>query len=237
MKDGIKGGIMENVFIEPFKRFLDRIATFLPSLLTGLVIIIVGVIIAWFLRKVVTRISLFLKIDNLSDSLGIVQVLKKSGYKEPLSRMIGQLIYWIVLLSFIIIGLDALKIPAVENLLTEFLLYMPNIILACIVIAAGYILGNFFGRAALIASVNAGLTISGLIGKFVKFAVFLMAATMALELLGIGRDTVIIAFAIVFGGVVLALAIAFGQGGRDAAKDYIDKMLKEKREEDDISHI
>jgi hypothetical protein len=127
--------------------------------------------------------------------------------------------------------------PAIENLMTEFLLYLPNIVLACIVVFVGYLLGNFFSRAALIASVNAGIAFSGLIGKFVKFTVFIMAATMALELLGIGEDTVLIAFAVVFGGVVLALAIAFGLGGRDAAKGYIDKMLEEKKEEDDISHI
>ena len=64
-----------------------------------------------------------------------------------------------------------------------------------------------------------------------------MSATMALELLGIGKDTVLIAFAIVFGSVVLALSLAFGFGGRDAAKDYIDRMLKEKKDENDISHI
>ncbi len=228
---------MDNVFIEPFQRFIERIAAFLPSLLTGFVIIFVGLIFAWLLRKVVTKTAQILNIDMVSDRMGIVQILQKSGYKEPLSRMIGQTAFWIALFSFIIIGLDALKMPSVENLLTEFLLYLPNIIVAGIVVMVGYLLSNFFGRAALIASVNAGLAISGLIGKFVKFAVFLMAVTMALELLGIGRDTVIIAFAIVFGGVVLALAIAFGHGGRDAAKEYIDKMLKEKREEDDISHI
>jgi hypothetical protein len=139
-------------------------------------------------------------------------------------------------LSFIIMGLDALRIPAVERLLSEFWLYLPNVITAGMIVIAGYLLGNFLGRASLIAAVNAGLPISGLVGKFVKFTVFIMAATMALELLGIGEYTVLIAFAIVFGGVVLALSIAFGFGGRDAAKDYIEKM-REKKGEDDIQHI
>jgi hypothetical protein len=228
---------MDNIFMEPFKKFLERIAAFLPSLLTGLVIIALGLMIALFLRKAVTRISLFLKIDRISDRLGVMQILQKSGYKESLSKMIGQFVFWIVSLSFIIIGLDAFKIPAVENLLTEFLLYMPNIILACVVVVIGYLLGNFLGRAALIAAVNTGLAISGLVGKFVKFTVFIMAASMALELLGIGEDTVHIAFAIIFGGVVLALSIAFGLGGRDAARGYIDRMIQDKEEKDDISHI
>jgi CDP-diglyceride synthetase len=228
---------MDSIFIEPFKKFVERITAFLPALLTGLAIIALGLIIAWLLRIAVTRILLFLNIDKLSDRLGVMQLLQKSGYRDPLSRLIGKLVYWIVLLSFMMIGLDALRMPAVENMLTELLLYLPNIVLACIIIVAGYLLGNFFGRAALIASVNAGLSISGLVGKFVKFTVFIMAATMALELLGIGEATVLIAFAIVLGGVVLALAIAFGLGGKDVANDYIEKMFKEKKEEDDKDDI
>jgi small-conductance mechanosensitive channel len=110
--------------------------------------------------------------------------------------------------------------------------------MAAVVIVIGYLTGNFLGRTALIASVNAGLAISSLLGKFVKYTVFFIALSMALELLGIGKDTVLVAFAIVMGGVVLALAIAFGHGGRAAAERYIEKRLKEKEEEkDEIEHI
>ncbi len=74
-------------------------------------------------------------------------------------------------------------------------------------------------------------------GRFVRFTVFMLAATMALEQLGIGRETVVIAFAIIFGGIVLTFAIAFGLGGRDSAKEYLEKKLKGEEKEDDISHL
>ncbi len=227
----------DNVFIEPLRKFVTKIAGFLPSLFIGIILIIIGFLLAAILRAIVSRLSRLLKMDRLSDKVGLTQMLQKSGIREPVSWLVGNAIYWVVLISFVIMGLDALKIPAVENLLREFWLYVPNVIAAAVILVAGYLLGNFLGRAALIAAVNEGIAISGLIGKFVKFTVFIMAATMALELLGIGEDTVLIAFAVVFGGVVLALAIAFGLGGRDAARGYIDKMLKEKTEEDDITHI
>lgn len=226
-----------NVLMEPLKKFVTKIAGFLPALFIGIILIIIGFLLAKILRAMVSRLSRLLKMDRLSEKVGLSLMLQKSGIKEPFSWLVGNVIYWIVLISFVIMGLDALKIPAVENLLQEFWFYVPNVIAAAIILVAGYLLGNFLGRAALIAAVNEGIAISGLIGKFVKFTVFIMAASMALELLGIGQDTVLIAFAVVFGGVVLALAIAFGVGGRDAAKGYIDKMLKEKSEEDDISHI
>jgi hypothetical protein len=227
---------MDKVLIEPLHKFVSKIAGFLPNLLIGIMLIILGVLVAWLLKVIITRTSQFLKIDRLSEKIGITQILQKSGMMESLSGLIGGTAYWVILVSFIIMGLDALRIPAVEKLLSEFWFYLPNVITAGLIVIAGYLLGNFLGRAALIAAVNAGLPVSGLLGKFVKFTVFIMAATMALELLGIGEDTVLIAFAIVFGGVVLALSIAFGLGGQDAAKDYIEKM-REKKGEDDIQHI
>jgi hypothetical protein len=228
---------MKVLFIEPFKNFLERVTGFLPSFLTGLTLIIAGLIIAWLLKTVIAKVSGLLKIDVLSEKIGIVQILQRTGIKDSLSGILGRVVYWIVLISFIIIGLDALNMPVVENLLERFLLYLPNVIVAGIVIFLGYLLGNFLCRAALIAAVNAGLTFARLFGNFVKFTVFFIAISMALELLGIGKNTVLIAFAIIFGGVVLALAIAFGHGGKKAAEDYINKRLKEKEKKDDIEHI
>ncbi len=236
---GLKGGIMENLFTEPFQRFLERIAGFLPNVLTGFVIIIAGLLIAWLLKKIVLKTLDFLKMDMLAEKTGIVPILQKAGIKDSLSGVTGRLIYWVVLVSFIIMGLDALKMPAVENLMERFLLYLPNVIVAGIIIFLGYLLGNFLGRAALIAAVNAGFSAARALGKFIKFTVFTIAASMSLELLGIGKNTVLIAFAVVFGGVVLALSIAYGLGGRDAAKEHLDRMLKHKKEEDEdeIHHI
>lgn len=235
------GGIMEKfldkVFIEPFKEFLEKVAVFLPNFLTTLVLIIVGLVIAWLLKSVVAKVVQFLKVDYFSERIGVMQVLQKGGIKEPISRLMGKLAYWVVFISFIVMGLNALKVHAVEDLLSRFLLYLPNVIAAGIVVVFGYLLGNFLSRATLIASVNAGLLIAGLLGKFIKFTVFIIAISMALELLGIGKDTVLIAFAIVFGGVVLALSIAFGLGGKEAAKDYLDRRLKEKEEKDNIEHL
>ena len=143
----------------------------------------------------------------------------------------------LTLFTFIFLSLSALKIPSVEQLLEKFFLYLPNVFVAVLIIFFGYLLSNFLGRTALIASVNAGFKISGLLGKTVKLAVFLLAVTMALEQLGIGKETIVIAFAIIFGGIVLALSIAFGLGGRDIAKEYLEKKLRGEEKGDDISHL
>lgn len=231
-------GILDKVFIEPFKGFAAKVSQFLPSLLTGLVLIVTGLVVAWIFKVVCTALARFLKSDILAEKVGFSQALQRAGIKEQPSKLLGRAVYWVVLISFVIMGLDAIRVPAVEQLLREFLLYLPNVIVAAVILVLGYLVGNFLGRAALIASVNAGLFISGMVSKFVKYAVFAVALSMALELLGIGKDTIIVAFAIIFGGVVLALAIAFGQGGRAAAERYIEQRLKhEEGEEDEIEHL
>lgn len=228
--------ILQKVIIEPFERFWDKVLQFLPNFLASILILIVGIIFGIILKGLFLRLFKAISLDKFSEKSGVVELLRKSGIKDSVSVLISKIIGWITIIIFAIISMRALDLPVVERLFERFLLYLPNVFVAALILLFGYLLGNFFGRAVLIASVNAGIKFSGLIGKFVKFTVFILSATMALEQLGIGRGTIIIAFAIIFGGVVLAFAIAFGLGGRDIAKEYLEKKLKGE-ERDDIEHL
>lgn len=227
----------QKVIIEPFNKLLEKIQNFLPALLSSILIFIAGIALGLIFRIIFLRFFHAIKLDKFSERSGVVEMLKKGGIKDPVSLIVSRLIGWLTVISFSIISLRSLDIPAVEQILEKFILYLPNIFVAVIILFLGYILGNFLGRAALIASVNAGIKLSGLIGRFVKLTIFLLAVTMALEQLGIGRGTIVIAFAIIFGGIVLALAIAFGLGGRDIAKEYLEKRIKGEEKKDDIQHL
>lgn len=228
--------IFERLISEPVEGFLERFIQFLPNLISAIFLLLIGLFAGWLTKRVLVRLFRILKTDEFSERHGINNILLKGGIKEGLSSIIGRFAGWLVFFIFVIISLSSLNVPAIERLLERFFLYLPNLFVAVVILLMGYLLSNFFGRAALIASVNAGLKASGLIGRFVKLTIFLLAATMALEQLGIGRETIIIAFAIVFGGIVLALSIAFGLGGRDIAKDYLEKKMKGE-EKDEIDHI
>ena len=103
----------------------------------------------------------------------------------------------------------------------------------------GWLLGNFFGRAALIASVNAGVKLSSQLSTGVKGLIMIFALVMAFEQLGIGRNTMVAAFTIAFGGIVLALALAFGLGGKDQARSFLEKRFKKNGSAgpDDLKHL
>ena len=230
--------LFDRIVTEPLKDFFQRLIEFMPNLLSSLIIFILGLVLGWILKNVILKISNLLQIDRLCSRIGITEALGKVGIEEKPSRLLSRIFYWLVVFIFIIIALYALKVPSIENLLEKFFLYLPNIFVAVLLIIIGYILGNFLGRATLIASVNAGIRFSRALSKSVKTIIFLFAFAMALEQLGIGRNTVVVAFTILFGGIVLALSLAFGLGGKDIAKEYIEnKLTRQKEEKDDIEHL
>jgi len=230
---------LQRLFIDPFNRFLDNVLLFLPNFLTAVVILIVGILIGAFLKMFFGRLFRAIGFDSICERTGMRHMLSKSGIKEPVSILVSRIIGGVTIAVFAVIAIQTISVPAVERLLERFFLYLPNVFVAIIILVVGYLLSNFFSRAALIASVNAGVRLSGLIGRFVRYVILIMSVTMALEHLGIGSETVIIAFTIVFSGVVLAFAIAFGLGGRDAARDYLQRKLKGvgKEDADEITHL
>jgi hypothetical protein len=229
--------LYETVILEPFQEFYDKVIQFLPNFITSIVILIVGIVLGFLLKNILSRLFIAIGIDKASEKSGAMELLKKGGVTEPFSGLLSRIIGWITVIIFAGISMSALQIPSVETLFERFLLYLPNIFIALLILLFGYLLGNFFGRAALIASVNAGVRFSNLIGKFVKYLILILSATMALEQLGIGKGTIVITFAIIFGGIVLALAISFGLGGRDLAKDYLEKKIKCEEKKDEIDYL
>ncbi len=227
----------ERVIVEPMERFFDILIQFLPNIFSAILILIIGFIVARTARLVLAKILRWLKADEFAGRTGMDKVLSRSGIKGNASDVIGRFIGWIVMVGFVMIALSSMNMLAIDSLFERFFLYLPNVFVAVFILIFGVLIGNFAGRAALIAAVNAGLKTSGLIGKFAKFTVYIFAISIALEQLAIGKETVVIAFSLLMGGVVLAFAIAFGLGGRDLAKEYLEKKIKEDEEGDDIQHL
>jgi hypothetical protein len=227
----------QRVIAGPLEGLYEKILQFLPNFLAFLLLILIGVVLQVILRMVSLRLFRAVRLDKHFDRFGMEEVLGKGGIEVPLSVLLSRIVGWIIMFVFVIIALRNLDIPSIERLLGEFFLYLPNVIVAALILFFGYFLSNFLGRAALIAAVNAGIKLSGLIGRVVRLAILFFVVTMALEQLGIGRGTIVIAFAVIFGGVVFALALAFGLGGRDIAKEYLERKVKGDEKKDEISHL
>ena len=112
---------------------------------------------------------------------------------------------------------------------------------AIIILVIGYFVDIFLGQAALISSLNAQMESAKLLSRSVRWFIIVLSLTMSLYHLGIAEKVIVSAFSITFGGIVLALAISFGWGGRELAKDFLERLYRTKQKKDEepdrISHI
>jgi hypothetical protein len=224
---------LEEIFKQPLEDFLDIIQKFLPNILTSMLILVFGFLIAWIVRIILGKIAKLLKVEKFLNNTGIARSLKNSGITRSPIKVLRRLLYWTIVFIFATMALIILKVPAMENLLERFFLYLPNVFIAGLLLVIGYLAANFVERVILITQVNAGVKYAGMLSKTVKFIIFIFAFAMAVEQLGIGRETILIAFSITFGGIVLALALAIGFGGKDIAREFLEKKFKGPSEDND----
>lgn len=213
---------------------------FLPSLLGMIIILTVGLALAWAAGHLAERLLRVLGLDALSNRVGVSAALARGGVKNEFSHLVGRSVYWLVVIFAVMAGLFVLNLEPLNQFARSFLAYIPHLLTAALILAAGYLLSNFISRAVLIAAVNAGLPPARMLAAFSRWGVQLVAIAMALEQLGIAETVVVVGFALLMGGIVLAGAIAFGLGAKDLAKDYMERHLALKHEEkkgEDLHHL
>ncbi|MBK5282025.1 MAG: hypothetical protein JJE16_08065 [Nitrospiraceae bacterium] len=224
--------------VEAFRDMMKRVGLVLPKLLALLSFILLGVIVGLAIKVVLQRLLKAVRLDVLSEKWGLQAALAKAGFKQPLSQVVGRLAFWTVFVLFVFMGVDALDLPATAGLMGKILGFLPSVVAAGLLLLVGVLLGNFFAEATLIATVNAQIQEARFIANFVRWGIFLLTAAMVLTQLGIAKEIVVSAFSILFGGVVLALSIAVGLGGRNIARDMLERRWrKDKDDGDDMTHL
>jgi hypothetical protein len=235
------GEVWKVAVTDSFNKFLGKVITFLPNLLAMITILILGFLIAWIFKKLIFHFLKAIQFDRVSRQWGLSDVLSKGGVTYSPANLLSRFFYWVIVLITLILGINALEVAATQNLITQFFNYLPHLFAAIIILVIGYLIAIFLGQAALIAAVNAQMESAKLLARAVRWFIIILSLTMALYQLGIAEKVIITAFSIIFGGIVLALAIAFGWGGRELAKDFLDRLYKGKEKrgegEDHISHI
>ena len=214
-------------------------AHLLPRLLATLIIALLGWVIAYALKVVVRGILRIAKFDKLSDNAGATQILNKLALPSS-SELLSRVVFWVVWLGFILLGVQVLDIVGLQEYISRFFLYLPRLFVALFIVFFGLVAANFFSRAALLAAVNADSPSPGLLATLIRTIIVIFAVTMAFEQLGLAERTILVAFAIAFGALMLGLAIAFGMGGRDLAKQFLERrFLKEKEDQkqDELSPL
>ena len=203
-----------------------RLMTALPSLLAMLTLAAVGLVLAWVVATVLKRLADAAALDRRAETWGLVSPMTRAGLRRSPSQLLSVLVFWAIFVLFLTLGVDALAIPG-SGRVTDFVFaWVPRAIGSAVIFLVGWLVANFLSEGALIAAVNAGISEARLLSRAVRWGVLLFASATAVTHFGIGKEMVLVAFGITFGGLVLALTLAFGLGGRSIARQILERRLR-----------
>jgi len=194
-------------------RVLTSLASFLPGLVAFLVSVLVAALIGWLLSAVCARILRWFRFDQRLARIAET-VAEWSPARSP-TLLVRRLLFWMVLLGGMLVGLAGLDATLMSTMAERLLTYLPNVFVAVLLLVAGTILARFLSRGVLISAVNMQLQSARLMSLGVKWLVLVLTVAMALNHLSIGGSILTIAFGILFGGIVLTMALAVGLGSKD----------------------
>jgi hypothetical protein len=203
-------------------RMLNQLVSLLPGIAALIAALLVSALVAWALAAVVHRSLTSVDFDKRAAQWGFPAWEAWAPSKSP-SLLAARAMAWVVMLIGFLIGLSAFDANLTSQLANRLFAYLPNVLAAVVVLAAGSVIARFLARSVLIGSVNMNLHYAGLLSAGVKWLVTVLAVAMALEHLGIGGDIIRLAFAILFGGIVLALALAVGLGSQELVSRSLDR--------------
>ena len=221
------------VFIESSQQFLNEIAVALPKIVGALLILLIGWIIAKLLKKGFVRLLKLVRLNYLTEKSGIEKFLLEGGIKFTAIDLIGSLLYWLVMLIVILASLNSLELTSAKDLFNEIILFIPNIIVALIILLLGFYIAKFVSSVLSVSLKNMKDKSANLIRNLAYYAIVVFTVFLVLGQLKIAQEIITNGFILVFGAICLAFGLAFGLGGKDYAADLL-KKLKEKEKEKDL---
>lgn len=217
-----------NIVRESVTSFLIQVGQFLPQLVAAFVILIVGLIIAKVLKYIVEHGLELVRFEVITEKAGMDNFLKQGGIKKTTVEILALLVYWLVILLTLLTAFNALGLGIVSDLFRRVALFIPNVIVAVLILAIGLYFARFISDTVVTYARNVGLTDAELMGRLTRYAIMIFVIITALVQVNIGNELLMEAFRFLFGGICLALALAFGLGGQKWASGALDRFVRDK---------
>ena len=216
---------VESILAEAARRSVESVAAYMPGLLALMMILLVAIVVAVIARIIVLRALRSIEFDRRASQWGM-GAFGDWSHSRGLSALIARAVQWTILILGLLTGLTALDAVMPAEFALSIFRYMPHLVAAGIVLVVGAVLAQFLSRAVLIGAVNMQLQSARVLSLFVRWMVLIVAASMALDQLGIGRQIVVLAFGLLFGGIILAAALAVGLGAKDVVGRALERQIQ-----------
>jgi Conserved TM helix len=230
---------IRQALVQSTARFLTEFASLLPGLAALILAVLLSIVIGWILAMIARRALIGLRFDERMAGWGFHSMGEGSPLGSPTS-LVSRSLFLLVILTGFLIGVAAFDFAWTSLFVRSVLSYIPNIIGAVLVLVVGTVIARFVSRSVLIGAVNLNLQYARLLSEGIKTLVIVLAVAMALEHLRIAPGIVDLAFGILFGGIVLSLALAVGLGSRDLVTKSLERDTKKTTAdeiEDPLRHL
>jgi hypothetical protein len=218
-----------DVLLEPLRVFLRQIGDFLPRLVLAFVVLVVGWFLAKAARFAIVRGLRAVNFHVVTQRAGLDGFLRDGGIESDSTEILGLLVYWVVILGALLIAFNSLGLAYVTDLLMRVLLFVPHVMVAILILAFGAYFARFIGNAIAAYCRNVHIQDADLLGRLAQYAIVTFVVLIALDQVNIGGDIVRQSFLIVLAGLVFALALAFGLGGKDWAAGLLERWWPRRK--------
>lgn len=221
-------------------RVIMKVATLLPGILAFFAVLIIFLLLAWGFSALARRILLAAHFDErVGRSGGSVAGL--SSVRSP-ATLVARVVFWGFVVIGVLVGLSAFEAASAEpGFAASVFAYVPKAVGAAVLLVAGVMLARFLSRSALVTAVNLNLQYARLLATGVKWLILVLTGALVLDHLSLGGRIVDLAFGILFGGIVLSLALAVGLGSRDLVSRSLEREAARPtevpREEQKLRHF
>jgi hypothetical protein len=220
-----------NIYLEPVRAFLSQIGAFLPRLALAMAVLIAGWLAAKVARFTVVKGLRAINFNVLTERAGMDGFLKQGGMERDTTDIFGLLVYWLVIFAALVIACNGLGLTYITDLLGRVVLFVPKVIVALVILAFGAYFAAFVGGTVITYCRNVGIQDADLLGKLAQYAIVGFVVLIALDQINIGGDIIRQSFLIILGGVVLALALAFGIGGQHWAAGLLERWWPRQKKD------
>ncbi len=208
----------------------QEVLIFIPVILVALLVLIIGLIIAKGLGRLVEQVVSLTKIDSWLAKTGARTFFDRAGMRLDVGKFLGELVKWVTILAFLMASADILRLSAVTDAISGLLAYLPNVIVASVILLLTVVFGGFVQKAVRGAISGASLQAANFVSAVVKWAVFIFGFLVSLQQLNIATDVINIVLIGLVSMFAIAGGLAFGLGGRDYAHDLLERFRSEVEE-------
>lgn len=218
-----------DMLLEPVRAFLTQVGAFLPRLALAVALLIGGWLVAKIAKFAVTKALRAINFHVLAERAGMDGFLRQGGIQSDTTEIFGWLVYWLVIFAALVIACNGLGLTYATDLLGQVVLFLPKLIVALVILAFGAYFAAFVGSAVIAYCKDVVAQDAELLGRLAQYAITAFVVLIALDQINVGGAIVRQSFLIILGGIVLALALAFGIGGQHWAAEMIERWWPRRR--------